>query len=273
MASLTDLNRAHFDNEASRYDAKHEQATEEIAQRIKGKLDFLGVDWVEDGSSEEEDEDGKGDGKPERQVRLLDYACGTGSMSRIFAPYTTQCIGIDLSEKMVQIYNARALNQGLAEQEMMGYQGDLCVPTDEDPAAFRNPKFFEFEMACVGLGFHHFDDPSLAAKRLVSRLKSGGVLMILDFLPHGVHPDADGHYDHDHGHSHDHSHGRTDEENEAQEKALKTVTHHGFSEERIKEIFVEAGAGKKFAIEKLGSVTMGMRHGKRHLFMARGTKA
>lgn len=149
---------------------------------------------------------------------------------------------------------------------MIGYQGDLCVPTEEDPAAFRDPKFFDFEMACVGMGFHHFDDPSLAAKRLVSRLKPGGVLMILDFLPHGVHPDADGHQ---HGHSDRHK----DKEDEDQEKALKTVTHHGFSEERIRDIFAAAGAGQDFAIEKLGSVTMGMRHGKRDLFMARGTKA
>lgn len=163
---------------------------------------------------------------------------------------------------------------------MIGYQGDLCVPTDdEDPAAFRDAKFFNFEMACVGLGFHHFDDPALAAKRLVGRLRAGGVLMILDFLPHGVYPDTkDGHDDHHHHHEHGHGHGHghskehKDEELDDQKKALKTVTHHGFSEESIKEIFVAAGAGKGFAIEKLGSVTMGMKHGKRDLFMARGTK-
>lgn len=164
---------------------------------------------------------------------------------------------------------------------MIGYHGDLCVPTEENPVAFRDAKFFNFEMACVGLGFHHFDNPALAAKRLVTRLRAGGVLMILDFLPHGVYPDAEDHQhhhehgNHGHGHAH-HDHGDSDEhkdrELDDQKKALKTVTHHGFSEEQIKEIFVEAGAGNGFAIEKLGSVTMGMKHGKRDLFMARGTK-
>ncbi|KAJ4406801.1 hypothetical protein N0V82_010048 [Gnomoniopsis sp. IMI 355080] len=273
MAQRLQADNESSSNEASGYDAKHEQATEEIARRIKTKLDFLGVEWAEDDRSEDEDEGDKRDGKSERKVRLLDYACGTGSMSRIFAPYTTQCIGIDLSQKMVETYNARALNQGLSEDEMVGYQGDLCVPAEKNPAAFRDPKFFDFEMACVGLGFHHFDDPSLAAKRLVSRLKPGGVLMILDFLPHGVYPDAGGHHDHGSSHHHGHSDKHADEEDEDQRKALKTVTHHGFSEERIKDIFVAAGAGKDFAIEKLGTVTMGMRHGKRNLFMARGTKA
>lgn len=154
---------------------------------------------------------------------------------------------------------------------MIAYHGDLCIPTEESPAAFNDPAFFDFDMACVGLGFHHFDDPSLAAKRLVSRLNYGGVLMILDFLPHGVHADRGGHHQHEHGD--DHGHSDRNEDEEGHKKAQKTVTHHGFSEERIREIFVEAGAGKDFAIEKLGSVTMGMRHGKRDLFMARGTKA
>lgn len=106
MTSLAELNRAHFEcvtslvipalpimavgavltikissNEASHYDSKHEQATEEIARRIESRLDFIGVNWVEDESSE--DEGDKPDGKFERQVRLLDYACGTGSMSRV----------------------------------------------------------------------------------------------------------------------------------------------------------------------------------------------
>lgn len=77
-----ELNRAHFDSEASSYDAKHEKATGEIARRIESRLDFIGVDWVEDDDSEEEDESKAGK-TSKREVRLLDYACGTGSMSRV----------------------------------------------------------------------------------------------------------------------------------------------------------------------------------------------
>ncbi|KAL2289407.1 hypothetical protein FJTKL_02395 [Diaporthe vaccinii] len=203
-------------------------------------------------------------------------------MSRAFAPYTTQCVGIDLSEKMVDMYNARARNQGLSEDEMVAFQGNLCVPGDQDPGAFRDGKFFGFDLAVVGLGFHHFDDPDLAAKRLAARLKQGGVLMIIDFLPHAPHGSGasgghDHHHDHHHHHSHDshaHSHGKegTDMEIAADEKALRTVTHHGFSEERIREIFIGAGAGKDFALDDMGQVKFGEKHGKRTLFMARGTK-
>lgn len=84
MESLKELNQAHFDSEAANYDTKHEKATEEIARRINEKLDFIGVDWVQDGSSD--DEQDKTDEKPAREVKFLDYACGTGSMSRVSPP-------------------------------------------------------------------------------------------------------------------------------------------------------------------------------------------
>ncbi|KAK7743767.1 hypothetical protein SLS53_003786 [Cytospora paraplurivora] len=294
MAGKTDftkLNQDHFDNEAAGYDARHEKTTEEIARRIEARRDFIGVDWVEDDStSEDEDEDEEdndahhGPPPPGKTVKILDYACGTGSMSRALAPYITQSIGIDLSEKMVAAYNTRARNQGLAEDEMAAYHGNLCVPGDEDPAVFRDPKFSDFDLAVVGLGFHHFDDPELAAERLVARLRPGGVLMIIDFLPHAGprgscssegHGHGDDHQHADHAHHHDEGHleDKLNDSDTAVDRAMRTVTHHGFSEEHIKEIFVGAGAGKDFAIDNMGQVVFGPRHGKRTLFMARGTRA
>ncbi|KAK7702244.1 hypothetical protein SLS64_009822 [Diaporthe eres] len=260
MDGKTKLNQEHFDNEAADYDAKHEKTTAEIARRLEARRGLIGVEWLEEDDSSDEEGVSTTDAIPARAVRVLDYACGTGSMSRAFAPYTTQCVGIDLSEKMVDMYNARARNQGLSEDEMVAFQGNLCVPEDQDPEAFRDGKFFGFDLAVVGLGFHHFDDPDLAAKRLAARLKPGGVLMIIDFLPHGPHGSE--------------AHGKegTDMVIAADEKALKTVTHHGFSEERIREIFIGAGAGKDFALDDMGQVKFGEKHGKRTLFMARGTK-
>lgn len=68
---------------------------------------------------------------------------------------------------------------------MYAYQGNLLDPNDPDPREFSGFDFHHFDIAVVGLGFHHFDDPALAAQRLVERLRPGGVLLILDFLPHG----------------------------------------------------------------------------------------
>jgi len=77
------------------------------------------------------------------------------------------------------------MQQGLAENEMHAYQGNLLAPDDLSPSALASPNFFNFDIAAVGLGLHHFDDPALAARRLVERLRPGGVLLVLDFLPHG----------------------------------------------------------------------------------------
>ncbi len=63
---------------------------------------------------------------------------------------------------------------------------------------------------------------------------------------------------------------------QASHPAASTVIHHGFSEERIKHIFEEAGVGKDFALEEMAVVFhMSKETGevKRKIFLARGTKA
>lgn len=63
-----------FSNEAANYDAKHEKTIAEIGRRLEARRGLIGVEWVEDDDGSDE----KG-----RAVRVLDYACGTGSMSRV----------------------------------------------------------------------------------------------------------------------------------------------------------------------------------------------
>lgn len=249
-ASSSAQNKEYFNKEAASYDSKHEKTLNKLIEEIRERVDFIGADWVDDGDDSDQVEEKKSGGQQTKTVRLLDYACGTGVVSRALASYTTQCVGIDLSENMVATYNARAENQGLSVSEMHAYQGNLCVPEDPSPADFASPEFFDFDVAAVGLGFHHFDDPSLAARRLAERLKTGGVLVILDFLPHDK-PDA--------------SH-----------PAASTITHHGFSEEHIRRIYEEAGVGKDFALEEMAVVFHFSKEGgevKRKIFLARGTKA
>lgn len=103
---------------------------------------------------------------------------------KALAPYITQAVGIDLTAGMVHEYNTSALNQGISTSEMRAVQGNLLDANNPSPSELAGDEFFNFDIAVVGLGFHHFDDPALAAKRLAERLKKGGVLMIVDFLPH-----------------------------------------------------------------------------------------
>lgn len=66
--------------EAASYDSKHGKTLDQIIDEIRARLDFLGVDWVDDDDKDETD--GKGEEKnvpvQKKTVRLLDYACGTG---------------------------------------------------------------------------------------------------------------------------------------------------------------------------------------------------
>lgn len=180
---------------------------------------------------------------------------------------------------MVHEYNASVSNQGIPESEMRAVVGNLIDPDDASPEALKGDEFFNFDIAVVGLGFHHFDDPALAAKRLGERLETGGVLMIVDFLPHGP---MNGHlHGHGHGHSHGHGHGHGKEKEKAEaggekpHNAAHTVTHLGFAEEEVKKMFEDAGVGEGFSYVTVGKgIVFGEGNEKleRSVFMARGTK-
>jgi SAM-dependent methyltransferase len=168
----------------------------------------------------------------------------------VLSQHTSEAIGIDLSEHMVNVYNAQAQSQvsvtpneepqaiigrlskspGIVNypNQMQGssrraFQGNLADPTDISPEAFTDAKFFGFDVAGVGLGFHHFDKPDLASKRLAERLKPGGVLFIIDFVAHKIDP---------------------------QDAAKRGIAHHGFSEEQIRNMFEDAGL-TDFAYQEL----------------------
>ncbi|KAI1423899.1 S-adenosyl-L-methionine-dependent methyltransferase [Xylaria sp. FL1777] len=252
-----DINRSIFNEEAASYDEKHRKLNERLTRELQARLDFIGADWASDDEDSDEEEGGKGDKKPRREVRLLDYACGTGMMSRALAPYVTQCVGMDISEKMVAAYNIRAENQGLSPEEMHAVLGDLVSEKAND--ALSSPELFNFDIAVVGGGFHHFGDPELAAKRLVERLKPSGILLIWDFLPHAPF--------HRHQH-HSHDEGQAKEEKDGKKsghEVFHSVMHHGFSEPRMREIFTAAGAGTDFRLEHIGGGFVLGGHGHQHL--------
>ncbi|KAH0591876.1 hypothetical protein MHUMG1_10387 [Metarhizium humberi] len=216
--ATTGINQAYFNKLAPDYDENFQKTIGQLHEELQQRSDFLGV-------------------KP--GGRLLDYACGTGL-----------CVGIDIAESMVERYNANAKANGLALDKRAAYLGNLFSPDDPSPAAFASPNFFNFDLAGVGLGFHHIDDCVLAAKRLSERLKPGGSLFIVDFLSHAPL-----------------DHGATS----------LGIRHHGFSEDQIRAIFDEAGVGNNFKFETMDEdISFDHAHGGNHMvrrvFFARGDK-
>ena len=174
----------------------------------------------------------------------MDYACGPGTVTDALHAHATEFVGIDLSENMVKAYNARS-NTGDGDEPLNAHAviGDLLVAGDPSPAALSDPKFFNFDLVAVGMGFHHFENLEQATKRLVERLKPGGVFLILDFLPHTNDLHA-GHH---------------------------TVAHYGFSEERVRQIFAGAGLEDVRVVKMNGEVFL-RGTTRREPFLARGRK-
>lgn len=136
---------------------------------------------------------------------------------------------------MVKEYNTRAESEGIPATRMLAHHGNLMKP--DEPAAFDGAEFFGFDIAFVGLGFHHFADPALAAKRLARRLRSDGRLVIIDNL---------------------------------------AEDHTGFSRESLQKMFEEAGVGKDYDFVVLSrplKIGKGEDAREQRIFMAKGTKA
>ncbi|KAI7552983.1 structural maintenance of chromosomes 5 smc5, partial [Hortaea werneckii] len=214
-----------------------QKISQQVSDALRERKDWIGIDWA---SSSE------GEGK--REVKLLDYASGTGNITQALLPYVTTVKGIDLSEKMVEEYNRAASTSGIPPEQALSVVGDLCSASTDIPDHFRKPEWYSFDLAVIGLGFHHFEDPGLAVQRLSERLRKGGVLVIVDFLPFGS------------------------EERDMGEMA-KTIKHDGFTREGMERLFGDGGMGVvKFDV--VGDVTMELKKGTvvRKMFVARAEK-
>lgn len=189
---------------------------------------------------------------------------------------------------MVERYNAAAHDSGLPPQQANAVVGNICVQ-DGIPEALLAPEYFDFDIAAIGLGLHHFESPPLALRRLAERLRvESGVLLIVDFLPleegargthqghgpqsHQNHPHQnEGHRapaHHHHGHSHHSGH-----DHQAHAHAIPTT---GFSIQDMQKLYEDAGVGADFEFDVLReSAVMGDHEGarQRQLFIAKGRRA
>jgi SAM-dependent methyltransferase len=169
---------------------------------------------------------------------------------------------------MVKHFNEAARSSGLTTEQAHAVVGDLLGATV--PSDLSGPDFYNFDVAAIGLGFHHFEDPPLAVKRLAERLKADtGVLIIVDFLP----------FEHN-SHSHGHGHGQGQGQEQGQRKTIppsmqQTIKHNGFTSQGIQRLFEEAGL-EDFAFDVLPEPAIfDFEEGRkeRTIFIAKGRKS
>ncbi|KAL1605413.1 hypothetical protein SLS60_004963 [Paraconiothyrium brasiliense] len=215
-----------------------------VTNDLRNRLDWIGIPFANMGSSS-------------HALRLLDYACGTGLMSRVFGPYVTETRGIDVSPNMVASYNARARAAGLSASTIEAVVGDLFDTRNPSPTG---AEWEGFDLATASFAFHHFEDVVHAARCLKDRLRPGGVLMINDFLEGGdLKADEKGepiegtegtwavhHHGHEHGKKEHSTHQYQpaqveDEPGWDRAKMAASVVVPSFTIEGVKKFFTEAG--------------------------------
>lgn len=191
---FTEKNRAHWDAHARRYTSEpwQQEMMAQLATFLSREADWLGLPSVSGG----------------RPVRVLDYACGPGTVTAILGGRATEWRGLDLSAEMCNAYNERFAGETAFTAHAV--QGNLLKEGGDE--AFQGPEWWDFDMVDIGLGFHHFENPAAATKTLVQRLRPGGVFMIVDLVNH-----------------------------ELEEDFKHIVAHAGFSFETVKKLFEGEG--------------------------------
>ncbi|KAF8061712.1 S-adenosyl-L-methionine-dependent methyltransferase [Lyophyllum atratum] len=135
----------------------------------------------------------------EDATTVMEYACGTGLVSRELAPYAKRIVGVDISQGMVDQFNLRVSNQGIASEEMQA----LCVELKGVPGELGDEKF---DVIVCASAYHHFTSIDDVTRILAYFLNPGGALLVVDLAKQeGGHTDAV-HGTHEHGHDHTHHH-------------------------------------------------------------------
>jgi SAM-dependent methyltransferase len=185
MSEIEQANRHHWDGRAKDYDTKPWQ--QKMMNYIYGEL-AEHRDMFDLSKDTEKVED----------FKLLDYACGPGTVTRALLPFVSHIQGIDISDGMVAEYNSRSEAAGTSQVasavqgNLLGdepYISDSEKEGGKDHDIESNLKFNDFDAVIVGLGFHHFTDFANALRKLSQRVKPGGMVGIIDLVPsEEVHP-------------------------------------------------------------------------------------
>ncbi|KAJ5199515.1 hypothetical protein N7491_011279 [Penicillium cf. griseofulvum] len=259
MSDFTEANRKYFDNLSATYKERFGDSLKMLSAQTLQRRHWINDRWTDT-------EAGRG-----QKIKLLEYACGPGVISMTLAPFVTEVIGVDISDKMVAEFNQSANTLGLADK-VIGYKADLL--TEHAPAEAIDSACTNLDVLTISMALHHFEHPDRALKSLGQRLKKDGVCFIIDLVPRDGHlgPEHEHNHGHSHEHSHEHGHGIEDEFPEA----AHTVKTHGFSCEDMQQLFQGSGFNAGFDYQVVPEplkITIGGGTLSKTVFMARAQRA
>ena len=176
MSDIEHANRHHWDSRAKDYDTKpwQQKMINIIYSAAARERDIFGLSVADE---------------KVQDFKLLDYACGPGTVTRALLPYVSHIQGIDVSDGMVEEYNSRSEAAGTTkvasamQGNLLGDEPYVTGPSGKRTDTESDPSLNGFDAAVVGLGFHHFTDYAGSLKKLAQRVKPGGVVGIIDLAP------------------------------------------------------------------------------------------
>ncbi|RDB19283.1 hypothetical protein Hypma_013693 [Hypsizygus marmoreus] len=254
---FAEANKAHFNNIANEYDElpHARERARRTANAVRKAYSF-----------------------DENETTVMEFACGTGLVSRELAPYSKRIVGVDISQGMVDQFNRRVTNQGIPFEEMNA----VCVELKGEAGELGDERF---DVIFCASSYHHFTSIDDVTRVLAYFLKPGGSLFVVDLMKEGrgvVHGHDHGHGEgrghgqddgHEHGHDHGHGHGHGHEQAQSlfPEDVHKFVPHrHGLGEEDMRKVFEGAGL-ESFSFENAFTAKQHDRDVK--LFIASGKKS
>ncbi|KAG1725859.1 S-adenosyl-L-methionine-dependent methyltransferase [Suillus lakei] len=111
----------------------------------------------------------------EDSTLVLDYACGTGLISKELAAHAKCIVGVDISQTMVDQYNQSVFNQGIPPEEMRAVCCDLTAAPNQLDG-------MKFDVVVCASSYHHFPSIEEVTTALASYLKPGGSLLVADLM-------------------------------------------------------------------------------------------
>ena len=106
---------------------------------------------------------------------LLDIGTGTGRMIEVLAPLAQNALGIDQSREMLAV--ARVNLERARLENSMVRRGDMYQLPLPDHS---------FDAVVIHQVLHYADRPAAAIAEAARVLRPGGVLVVVDFAPHGL---------------------------------------------------------------------------------------
>lgn len=103
-----------------------------------------------------------------KEMRCMDFGCGTGLVGLALAGEVAQLVGFDSSAGMLEVFQQKAKNMKCAN--VIPQQGELLATGFDEP----------FDLVISSMTLHHIEDVSSILEKLHSILKSGGLIAIGD---------------------------------------------------------------------------------------------